>query len=89
MSVIERARLRQYEPVCWNFALLAQHELDSQRMGEGMSVTAPDGRRIMWLRTRARRRILPRSMCRTEAEGRGADRPAAGTALELAGTWGT
>src|SRR3978361_183807 len=40
-----------YEPVCWNFKLLAQHELDGfGGMGEGMSVQiAPDGRRIIWL----------------------------------------
>src|ERR671939_1181601 len=39
------------EPVCWNFKLLAQHELDGfGGMGEGMAVQiAPDGRRIIWL----------------------------------------
>src|SRR5436305_11656150 len=40
-----------YEPVCWNFKLLALHELDGfGGMGEGMSVQiAPDGRRLIWL----------------------------------------
>src|SRR5436305_3309981 len=40
-----------YEPVAWNFKLLAQHELQGfGGMGEGMSIQiAPDGRRILWL----------------------------------------
>src|ERR1700754_2090478 len=40
-----------YEPVSWNFKLLAQHELGGfGGMGEGMAVQiAPDGRRIIWL----------------------------------------
>src|SRR6266700_6677308 len=40
-----------YEPICWNFKLLAQHELDGfGGMGEGMAVQiAPDGRRLIWL----------------------------------------
>src|SRR5436305_11907618 len=40
-----------YEPVAWNFKLLAQHELQGfGGMGEGMSIQiAPDGRRIIWL----------------------------------------
>ena len=40
-----------YEPVTWNFKLLAHHELDGfGGMGEGMSIQiAPDGRRILWL----------------------------------------
>jgi hypothetical protein len=40
-----------YEPVAWNFKLLAQHELAGfGGMGEGMSIQiAPDGRRILWL----------------------------------------
>ncbi len=40
-----------YEPVTWNFKLIAQHELDGfGGMGEGMSIQiAPDGRRILWL----------------------------------------
>src|SRR3954454_13791145 len=52
MSVSEKAPLAaSYEPVCWNFKLLAQHELAGfGGMGEGMSVQiAPDGRRIIWL----------------------------------------
>src|SRR3954466_6927676 len=52
MSVTEKGPLTaKYEPVCWNFKLLAQHELDGfGGMGEGMSVQiAPDGRRIIWL----------------------------------------
>src|SRR5947199_7189703 len=52
MSVIEKSPLAaKYEPVCWNFKLLAQHELGGfGGMGEGMSVQiAPDGRRIIWL----------------------------------------
>lgn len=40
-----------YEPVAWNFKLLAQHELDGfGGLGEGMSIQiAKDGRRILWL----------------------------------------
>src|SRR6202040_4055332 len=40
-----------YQPVVWNFKLLAHHMLDGfGGMGEGMSVQiAPDGRRIIWL----------------------------------------
>src|SRR5688572_2403229 len=40
-----------YDPVAWNFKLLAQHTLDGfGGMGEGMAVQiAPDGRRIIWL----------------------------------------
>ena len=52
MSVTEKSPLQtSYEPVCWNFKLLAQHELDGfGGMGEGMAVQlAPDGRRIIWL----------------------------------------
>jgi hypothetical protein len=39
------------ESVCWNFKLLAHHELDGfGGMGEGMAVqVAKDGRRIIWL----------------------------------------
>lgn len=39
------------ESMCWNFTLLAQHELgDFGGMGEGMAVqVAKDGRRIIWL----------------------------------------
>jgi hypothetical protein len=39
------------ESVCWNFKLLAQHELGGfGGMGEGMAVQiAKDGRRILWL----------------------------------------
>jgi len=52
MSVTETTPPKStYEPICWNFKLLAQHELDGfGGMGEGMSVQiAPDGRRIIWL----------------------------------------
>src|SRR6266540_6309929 len=53
MAVTERSPLQKgsYEPVTWNFKLLAQHELDGfGGMGEGMSIQiAPDGRRILWL----------------------------------------
>ena len=52
MSLTDKSPLqRPHEPVCWNFKLLAQHELDGfGGMGEGMSVQiAPDGRRIIWL----------------------------------------
>ena len=52
MSLTDKSPLqRTHEPVCWNFKLLAQHELDGfGGMGEGMSVQiAPDGRRIIWL----------------------------------------
>src|SRR5213592_1835182 len=52
MSVTEKSPLAaKYEPGCWNFKLLAQHELDGfGGMGEGMSVQiAADGRRIIWL----------------------------------------
>jgi hypothetical protein len=39
------------ESVCWNFKLIAHHELDGfGGMGEGMAVqVAKDGRRIIWL----------------------------------------
>ena len=42
---------RSAEPICWNFKLLAQHELGGfGGMGEGISITiAKDGRRIAWL----------------------------------------
>jgi hypothetical protein len=52
MSATDKTPLRStYEPICWNFKLLAQHELDGfGGMGEGMAVqVAPDGRRIIWL----------------------------------------
>ena len=52
MSVTDKSPLQStYDPVCWNFKLLAQHELDGfGGMGEGMSMQiAPDGRRIIWL----------------------------------------
>src|ERR1700694_3326196 len=53
MSLTDTSPLAKgsYEPVCWNFKLLAQHELGGfGGMGEGMSVQiAPDGRRILWL----------------------------------------
>ena len=52
MSATDKSPLRStYEPICWNFKLLAQHELDGfGGMGEGMAVqVAPDGRRIIWL----------------------------------------
>src|SRR3954463_16741799 len=53
MSVTEKSPLGtgKYEPVLWNFKLLAQHELGGfGGMGEGMSITiAKDGRRIIWL----------------------------------------
>src|SRR5258705_7360756 len=52
MSATDKSPLRStYEPICWNFKLLAQHELDGfGGMGEGMSVQiAPDGRRLIWL----------------------------------------
>jgi hypothetical protein len=48
MTVAER---RGPDSVCWNFKLLAHHELAGfGGMGEGMAVQiAPDGRRIIWL----------------------------------------
>src|SRR6266542_5332244 len=52
MSATGKSPLQStYEPVCWNFKLLAQHQLDGfGGMGEGMSITiAKDGRRIIWL----------------------------------------
>ena len=53
MSVADTSPLAKgnYEPVAWNFKLLAQHELQGfGGMGEGMSIQiAPDGRRILWL----------------------------------------
>ncbi len=53
MTGIEKSPLTKgaYEPVTWNFKLLAQHELAGfGGMGEGMAVQiAPDGRRIIWL----------------------------------------
>src|SRR6202162_861042 len=40
-----------FESVCWNFNLLAHHELAGfGGMGEGMAIQiAKDGRRIIWL----------------------------------------
>ena len=52
MSVTESPLTKgAYDPVAWNFKLLAQHKLDGfGGMGEGMSIQiAPDGRRIIWL----------------------------------------
>src|SRR5437899_8869037 len=53
MAVTERSPLSKgsYEPVTWNFKLLAHDELAGHGgMGEGMSIQiAPDGRRILWL----------------------------------------
>jgi hypothetical protein len=53
MSVTDKNPLKPGadESVCWNFKLLAHHQLDGfGGMGEGMSVQiAPDGRRIIWL----------------------------------------
>src|ERR1700716_3459643 len=53
MAVTDRspAPKGSYEPVTWNFNLIAQHALDGfGGMGEGMSIQiAPDGRRILWL----------------------------------------
>jgi hypothetical protein len=53
MSVTDTSPLGRttYEPVAWNFKLIAQHELQGfGGMGEGMSIQiALDGRRILWL----------------------------------------
>src|ERR1700726_3973399 len=53
MAVAEQSPLQKgsYQPVTWNFKLIAQHALDEfGGMGEGMSIQiAPDGRRILWL----------------------------------------
>src|SRR6202023_756565 len=53
MAVSEQSPLQKgsYQPVTWNFKLIAQHALDGfGGMGEGMSIQiAPDGRRILWL----------------------------------------
>jgi hypothetical protein len=53
MTVADKNPLAKgaYEPVCWNFKLLSQNELQGfGGMGEGMAVQiAPDGRRIIWL----------------------------------------
>src|ERR687884_238643 len=53
MSVADKSPLAKgaYEPVCWNFKLLAQHELQGfGGMGEGMAgQIAPDGRPIIWV----------------------------------------
>ena len=40
MSATDKTPLRStYEPICWNFKLLAQHELDGfGGMGEGLSL---------------------------------------------------
>ena len=91
MAVAETSPLREgaYQPVTWNFKLLAQHELDGfGGMGEGMSIQiAPDGRRIIWLAHES----APKNFTAVDVsdprkpEGGGADRPAAGPhALELA-----
>src|ERR1700737_763387 len=53
MAVAEQSPTQSgsYQPVTWNFKLIAQHALDGfGGMGEGMSIQiAPDGRRILWL----------------------------------------
>ncbi len=52
MNVPEKSPLTEgYQPVTWNFKLLAHDMLGGfGGMGEGMSVQiAPDGRRIIWL----------------------------------------
>src|SRR6202047_1653178 len=53
MAVAEQSPTQSgsYQPVTWNFKLIAQHALDRFRgMGEGMAIQiAPDGRRILWL----------------------------------------
>src|SRR3982075_1881916 len=53
MSVTDTSPLAKgsYEPVAWNFKLLAQHELQGfGGRGGGISIQiAPDGRRILWL----------------------------------------
>src|SRR5258706_10665490 len=53
MSVTDKNPLKPGadESVCWNFNLLAHHQLDGfGGMGEGMAIqVAPDGRRIIWL----------------------------------------
>src|SRR6202171_6288814 len=53
MAVAEKSPLQtgSYQPVTWNFKLIAHHALDGfGGMGEGMSIQiAPDGRRILWL----------------------------------------
>jgi hypothetical protein len=52
MSLTDKSSPKStYEPICWNFKLLAQHELDGfGGMGEGMAVQiAPGGRRLIWL----------------------------------------
>src|SRR3989440_10790459 len=53
MTVVEKSPLTKgaYEPVAWNFKLLAHHELGGfGGMGEGMAIQiARDGRRILWL----------------------------------------
>src|ERR1700739_1476665 len=53
MAVAEQSPVQKgaYQPVTWNFKLIAQHALDGfGGMGEGMSIQiAPDGRRILWL----------------------------------------
>jgi hypothetical protein len=66
-----------YQPVIWNFELLAHDMLGGfGGMGEGMSVQiAPDGRRIIWLAhesapIRASRKWSARLICRTPICGR-------------------
>ena len=91
MSVTDSPLQRTaYDPVAWNFKLIAQHTLDGfGGMGEGMSIQiAPDGRRIIWLAHESApeefhrgRRLRP-----AQAEGGLPDRPAAGLhALQFAG----
>src|SRR6202023_70866 len=53
MAVAEQSPTQSgsYQPVTWNFKLIAQHALDGfGGMGEGMSIQiAKDRRRILWL----------------------------------------
>ena len=78
-----------YDPVAWNFKLIAQHTLDGfGGMGEGMSMQiAPDGRRIIWLAHES----APKNFTAVDVSDPrkpkvvSPDRPAAGLhALELA-----
>src|SRR5258707_339497 len=47
----EETQMASAESVCWNFKLVAQHELDGfGGLGECMAIQiAKDGRRILWL----------------------------------------
>ncbi len=90
MSAASNPLTQTGEPITWNFKLLAQNDLGGfGGMGEGMAVQDRQGRaphHLAGARERAEEFHRRRRLRSAQAEGGGADRPAAGAyALELAG----